>query len=351
MGRLLNWLIVLALLAGIGYVGYVGYEGSRQAVSVDEARSRVCRTPDVITGWAYEAINYDIADDETLKSANPDMTDCVSQGSTAGDALVSTDGETRLAGWYVPAASGIGPDGPTIVLVHGFAANKSDILAYGAGLHENFNLVAFDLRNGGRSTGTQTTYGVREQDDLRAVIDWVEREKGASWIGVLGNSMGAATAITEARSDPRVQALALDSMHTRLAYQFERRLERAGHPSYPGTWAIFAGAFARTGGLDLGQADPADAIDELGARPVLLTHGSADDENLLERTEGFRDDLQRRACPSSSTCARAQATEWSTMSARTQYATWVRDFFSARWPATKATRGCAPVGSPMAIVP
>ena len=106
-------------------------------------------------------------------------------------------------------------------------------------------------------------------------------------------------------------------MHTRLAYQFERRLERAGHPSYPGTWAIFAGAFARTGGLDLRQADPADAIDELGARPVLLTHGSADDENLLERTEGSVTIWQLRACPSSSTCARAQVTEWSMKSVRT----------------------------------
>jgi len=329
MGRLLSWIIVLALLAGVGYVVYVGYEGSRQAVSVDEARSRVCRTPDVITGWAYEAINYDIADDETLKSANPDMTDCDSQGATAGDELISVDGETRLAGWYVPATSGIGPDGPTVVLVHGFAANKSDILAYGAGLHENFNLVAFDLRNGGRSTGTQTTYGVREQDDLRAVIDWVEREKGATWIGVLGNSMGAATAITEARSDPRVKALALDSMHTRLAYQFERRLERAGHPSYPGTWAIFAGAFARTGGLDLGQADPADAIDELGARPILLTHGSADDENLLERTEGFRDELAAAGVPVELHVCEGAGHGMVDDVCPEEFAAWVRDFFNA----------------------
>ena len=190
MGRLLNWLIVLALLAGIGYVVYVGYEGSRQAVSVDEARSRVCRTPDVITGWAYEAINYDIADDETLKSANPDMTDCVSQGSTAGDALVSADGETRLAGWYVPAAGGIGPDGPTIVLVDGFAANKSDILAYGAGLDETST----------SSHSTSATVGAhRHTDDLRRSRagrppgrDRLGRAReGRELIGVLGNSMGA----------------------------------------------------------------------------------------------------------------------------------------------------------------
>ena len=329
MRRFLTWLIVLALLAGIGYLVYVGYEGSRQAVSVDEARSRDCRTPDLIGGWAYEAINYDVADDDALKAANPDMTDCASQGAEAGEALISADGETRLAGWYVPAASGIGPEGPTIVLVHGFAANKSDILAYGAGLHQDFNLVAFDLRNGGRSTGTQTTYGVLEQDDLRAVIDWVEREKGATWIGVLGNSMGAATAITEARTDARVRALALDSMHTRLHFQFERRLERAGHPAYPGTWAIFAGAWVRTGGLDLGSADPADAIADLGSRPVLLTHGSADDENLLERTEAFRDDLAAAGVPVQLQVCEGAGHGRVDDVCPDELATWVRDFFTS----------------------
>ena len=48
--RAFRLLLILAIIAGIGYVAYVGYEGSRQAVSVDEARSRDCRTPDVILG-------------------------------------------------------------------------------------------------------------------------------------------------------------------------------------------------------------------------------------------------------------------------------------------------------------
>jgi hypothetical protein len=287
--------LVVALVAGVGYTAFVGYEGSRQAVNVDEARSRDCRTPDFLLGWAYEAINYDIADDDALKAANPDMTDCASQGAAAGDGIVSDDG-VRIAGWYVPAANGAGPQAPTIVLVHGYAANKSDILPYAAGLHDAFNLVAFDLRNGGRSTGSATTYGVLEQNDLRAVIDWVEREKGPSWIGVLGNSMGAATAITEARTDPRVQALALDSMHVRLAYQFEKRLEHSGHPAYPGTWAIFIGGLIRTG-QDLGGADPADAIPDMGGRPLLITHGTGDVENVPERTEQFVADAQAAGIP------------------------------------------------------
>jgi hypothetical protein len=285
----------IALGAGIGYTGYVGYEASRQAVSVDENRSRDCRTPDVLFGWPYEAINYDIADDARLRAANADLADCASAGDRAGDEVVTGDG-VRIGGWYVPAANGMGGEGPTVVLVHGYAANKSGILRYGAGLHDEFNLVAFDLRNTGRSTGTATTYGVLEQNDLRAIIDWLVASKHPSHIGVLGNSLGAATAITEARTDPRVEALALDSMHTRLSYQFEQRLKHAGHPPYPGTWATFIGSWIRSG-QDLGRADAVDAIPDLPGRPMLLTHGTADDEDLPERTARFAADAMAAGIP------------------------------------------------------
>jgi pimeloyl-ACP methyl ester carboxylesterase len=283
-------LLVLAFIAGAGYFGYVAYEASRQAVSVDEHRSRDCRTPDVILGWNYEAINYPIADDARLKADNPDMTDCASQGVKAGTEVVTSDG-IHIAGWYVPAADGAGPTAPTVVLVHGFAGNKSGILRYGEALHDAFNLVAFDERNGGRSTGTQTTIGLLEQRDVLAIVDWLERTKHPSQIGLLGNSMGASAAINEARHDPRIVALALDSMHTRIVYQFEQRLKANGHPAYPGTWATFFGTWLRTG-LDFGAADPIDALADIGSRPILLTHGTADREDLPARTQALYDEAK-----------------------------------------------------------
>ena len=164
MRRIVTWLLVIAVVAGIGYTAYVGYEGSRMMVSVDDGRSRDCQTPDVLFGWEYEAINYDIADDAALKAANPDMSDCSSQGAKAGTDVVTTDG-VQIAGWYVPAANGVGPTGPTVVLMHGFSGNKSGILPYAVGLHDDFNLVAIDQRNEGRSTGDETTAGVLEQND------------------------------------------------------------------------------------------------------------------------------------------------------------------------------------------
>jgi pimeloyl-ACP methyl ester carboxylesterase len=279
--------VVLVVVAGAAYTGYVGYEGSRQLVEASTDPGD-CRTPDVQFGWAYEAINYDITDDAALKSRNPDMTRCTYQGAKAGDAVVTDDG-MRIAGWYIPAGDGSGPTAPTVVLVHGFTNTKANILPYGEGLHQQFNLVAFDMRNVGRSTGTQTTAGVLEQKDLRAIIDWVEREKHPAHLGVLGNSLGAATATAEARDDPRVEALALDSMHTRLRYQIEARLQHAGHPAYPGTWATFLGIRIRTG-IDVGSIDAQDAIPQLTRLPVLLSHGTADTEDLPERTQAFYDD-------------------------------------------------------------
>ena len=287
--------IVLVLAVGlIGYTGYIGYEGTRRAVERD-GTSTDCRTPDVQFGWEYEAINYDIADDAELQVRNPDLADCAYEGSTAGDEVVTDDG-IRIAGWYIPAADGAGPHAPTVVLVHGFKANKSGILKYGIGLHEGFNLVAYDARNTGRSTGTQTTSGVREQQDLRAVIDWLERTKGPTEIGVLGNSLGAATALAEAGEDSRVDALALDSMHTRIRYQMEARVD-AEYVSWVGTtWAIVTGIQLRTG-ADVTTVDAEDTIDAYGVRPLLITHGEADSEDLPERTQAFFDDAVAQGIP------------------------------------------------------
>ena len=285
--------VIVLAVALLGYVGYVGYEGSRQLVEAPPTRD--CRTPDVLFGWAYEAINYDIADDAQLKTRNPDQTTCAYQGTKGGDAVVTDDG-MHICGWYVPAGNGAGPTAATIVLVHGFGASKSGILKYGEGLHEAFNLVAFDLRNGGRSTGSQTTGGVLEQRDLRAIVDWLESTKHPGHIGVLGNSLGAGTALAEAAGDPRVDALALDSMHTRIRYQVEVRLQHAGHPAYPGTWAIFAGVRVRTGS-DLGSIDAEDELSKVGHRPLLLTHGRADNEDLPERTQAFYDEAIAAGIP------------------------------------------------------
>lgn len=318
---------VLGVVA-VGYTVYAGWEGSRQLM--EAPASADCRTPEVQYGWSYEAINYDIADDAVLASRNPDLANCTYQGEKAGDEVVTEDGE-RIAGWYIPAANGAGPTAPTVVLAHGFRANKSGILQYGAGLHEEFNLVAFDMRNVGRSTGDVTTAGVLEQKDLRAVIDWVERTKHPANIGVLGNSLGAATGLAEAIDDPRVEALALDSMHTRMRYQVEARLIQNGHPPYPGTWAIFMATQLRTG-TDIGSIDAEDEVSRIGTLPILLTHGTGDTQDLPSRTQSFYDEAVAAGVPAElHWCEGAGHEAKAGMPVdvcRADFAAWTRDFFT-----------------------
>lgn len=322
--------LVLAVVV-IGYTGYVGYEGSRQLVERAGA-DRDCRTPEVQFDWTYEAINYDIADDTELEARNPDLTDCAYEGTRAGTEVVTEDG-VGIAGWYIPAADGTGPQGPTVVLVHGFKANKSGILRYGLGLHDAFNLVAFDMRNIGRSGGDESTGGVLEQNDLHAIIDWLERTKHPSHIGVLGNSLGAVTALGEAGDDPRVEALVLDSMHTRVSYQIDARVGHAGYLSYFGTTrAIIWGIQLRTG-QDIERSDAEETIHAYGhSRPLLLIHGTADNEDLPERTQAFYDEAVEMGIPAElHWCADAGHNAPAGMPAdvcRDDFGTWTRDYFT-----------------------
>ncbi|HET6380268.1 MAG TPA: alpha/beta fold hydrolase [candidate division Zixibacteria bacterium] len=270
--RWLSFAPIALLVATLTYLAYVGFVGSAQVVD-PPLPSRDCRTPESAFGGAYEAINYDQATDGVL-AAYPDAADCPSQGAQAGSELVTADG-VSIAGWYVPAASGIGPEGPTVVLAHGHGANKSTLLRQAEVLHDAYNVVLFDFRNHGQSEAAPTTVGVRERADLGAVLDWLEATKGPPAVAVWGISMGGAVAVNTAVSDDRIDALILESTHATLANALDARLARAGYPlSVPGAWAILLGGLLRTG-ADMSAADPVQAIERYDG-PVLIIAGGAD---------------------------------------------------------------------------
>jgi pimeloyl-ACP methyl ester carboxylesterase len=273
--RIASWVgfvFAAVLVALVAYFGYIAYEGSRQLADAP-SNTADCRTPAAL-GWEYEAINYDIGTDAALQ-AEADPESCAAQGAAPGDALVGP-GEVSLAAWYVPAASGTGPAGPTVVIAHGWSSNKSNMLDRAALLHDTYNLVLFDFRNHGQSEAAPTTQGVREAGDVRAVIDWLETAKAPERVAVLGVSMGGASAVNEADSDERVDALVLESTHATLANAIQARLDVSGYPlSLPASWATLLGSLIRTG-EDVSSADPVQAVGRLDERPVLLISGGQD---------------------------------------------------------------------------
>jgi hypothetical protein len=279
-------LVAGAILVGLigvgGWSAYSGFVGSEEMVN-PTGKWPHCDTPASRFGWDYEAINYDKADDARLAAADPDMQDCATQDTTAGSEVVTSDG-IRIAGWYIPAAAGIGPTGPTLVIAPGWKSNKSEILKYAPPFHETFNLVLVDLRNGGRSGATMTTWGYRERLDVRAMVDWLVKTKGPSWIGAMGNSMGGATVLAEAVDDLRIEALILDSMHGSVALTLGDGIEYERHlPGYPTAWAMVAMTSNRIG-ADLSSIDPVRMIGRMSDRPVLLIHGRLDGLDRPERS-------------------------------------------------------------------
>ena len=274
IGQWVTFALAALLVALLAYLAYVGFIGSEQLTAAPTP-STACGTPADL-GLSYEAIGYAQESDAELL-AFPDHDVCPRQGAAAGDTLRTTDG-VRLAGWYVPATSGIGPAGPTVVLVHGWGSNKSELLDQVDLLAPTYNVVDFDLRGHGQSSHERpTTQGVNEQRDLETVLDWLEAHKGPSRVALLGISMGGATAIGVAGTDERVSAVIVDSTHATLQSAVQARLDRAGYPlSLPGSWGILMGGLLRTG-LDMTSADPDRAITRLGDRPVLLLVGGADE--------------------------------------------------------------------------
>jgi uncharacterized protein len=272
IARWTGFAFAAVLVVLVAYLGYVGYEGSRQLTDAP-APATDCRTP-ADMGWMYEAINYDVEGDDVPPPAGAPLS-CRAIRTTAGDEVTGPGG-VGLAGWYVPAGNGAGPEAPTVVLAHGWGSSKSNLLERAAVLHERFNLVLFDFRNHGQSGLTATTQGLREADDLRAVVSWLEDAKGPDRIAVLGISMGGASALNAATRDPRIDVLVIESTHATLANAIQARLDRAGYPlSLPGAWATLLGTLVRTG-EDVSTADPVQSVTRLDGRPILFIAGGGD---------------------------------------------------------------------------
>ncbi|HUG24197.1 alpha/beta fold hydrolase [Piscinibacter sp.] len=92
-------------------------------------------------------------------------------------------------------------------------------------LHAGFSVLTIDLRGHGTSSPARLTYGARERHDVLGAVDWL-RAQGHSRIGLLGASMGAATALMAAAHEPAISALVVDSPFADFAQMIERHLLR-----------------------------------------------------------------------------------------------------------------------------
>jgi len=182
--------------------------------------------------------------------------------------FTASDG-VRLAGWFIPSQR---EDAKTVVLLHGYPADKGDILPVLAFLSEKYNLFLFDFRYLGESGGKYSTAGAKERDDFLAAVRFL-KSRGIDEVGVWGFSLGGAVALMTAADHPGIKAVISESSYARLDLM-TRELYRIPLLNYPlaeltGLWAkLFLG-------INVRDISPARSAEKLNI-PVFIIHSKND---------------------------------------------------------------------------
>lgn len=188
-----------------------------------------------------------------------------------------------LRGWYLPADF----HGPlyrgnrAIIMVHGKDGNRTGHLEKMIPMmvdlsHQGFHVLAYDSRCRGESEGNFNSLGYFERRDVLGAVDYLKsRGFAPSSIGVLGSSMGAATALISAAESTDIAAVVADSSFADLRSTLDVLLPKeSGLPSFFNGSCYQMIQLLR--GFDIDAVSPKRAVTNISLRPVLLIHGKAD---------------------------------------------------------------------------
>lgn len=232
---------------------------------------------------AYIGISYALlsglisGSHKPLSSQTPDTTLCDYETVS-----FSPRGEDfNLEGWFLkPKKKAI----YTLIFVHGIATNRISNkhtlnIAYNF-LEKNFNVLMFDLRTQGNSEGNFASASYFEKFDVLGAFDFLTNEKKipSEDIGLLGFSMGGATALLASSIEPNISALAIDS-----PFSDARKLIAQETAKATGVPYFFAKLFVpmvrllaeEFYNIDIDEMVPEEAVKKINF-PIYLIHGDAD---------------------------------------------------------------------------
>ena len=180
----------------------------------------------------------------------------------------------------------------TVVMVHGYAASKASLLDQARIFHEfGWRTILVDFHGSGGSSGNTTTLGVREADDVRAVLNHVKHKFPDQPLVVYGFSMGAAAVVHAlATYHIQVDGVIVEAMFDRLLATTRRRFGAMGLPSFPmSELLIFWGSVDQ--GINGFGLKPIEDVRAIQA-PVLMLRGEHDPRVTDAETRAIAANLQ-----------------------------------------------------------
>jgi fermentation-respiration switch protein FrsA (DUF1100 family) len=183
------------------------------------------------------------------------------------------------------------PGTPQVIVISpGYKGRRQDVLGISVALwRKGFNVLVYSYRGMAGSDRGLITMGVREVQELEAVIAFARGRVRGARIGLLGYDMGAAVSLLGAAGEPEVAALVLDSpfcdLRQILVENVWRTLHLPGGPFVAG-----AGLWMRLRhGVRLSDASPMAVLSGLEPRPLFFIHGGADEVTSVRHSRRLYD--------------------------------------------------------------
>ncbi|WP_374285946.1 alpha/beta hydrolase [Lactococcus sp.] len=188
---------------------------------------------------------------------------------------ITTDG-IKLDAWYVPAKVATNK---TVIVVHGFRQDKSNMRQYGELFHQlGYNVLMPDNRGAGASGGKFISYGYYDKEDVIAWANLLTKEEPSSNITLFGLSMGAATvmmASDQSNLPSSVKNIIEDCGYSGVWEEITYQAQASYNiPAFPLVYGVSLENKIRQGWY-FQDAKSTDALKKDNL-PILLIHGSKD---------------------------------------------------------------------------
>lgn len=164
----------------------------------------------------------------------------------------------------------------TIILLHGIRSSKEyflpDVHRF---LEWGYNVVLMDNRSHGASQGLYCTFGAKEKEDVKRLVDELTKEDLQQNIGVWGQSLGGAIALQALAYDDRLKFGIIESTFSNFREIAQHYIQKA-IPIFP---RFFKNYLINRAGK-LADFDPDSVLPSEAAKsikvPVLMVHGEVD---------------------------------------------------------------------------
>ncbi len=192
---------------------------------------------------------------------------------------IHSDSGSLISGWY----SHVDGATATVILLHPIRGDRRSMLERATIVRSaGFSTLLIDLQAHGESSGEYITAGYMESHDVKAAVNWVRTQKPTHNIGVIGCSLGGASALLATPLE--IDVLVLESVYPTIAEAVHDRISlRLGLLHHILAPVLLAQLQPRLG-ISARQLRPIDHIPHVGC-PVLVASGDIDRHTTLSETE------------------------------------------------------------------